>query len=111
MSNNMKLIQYFVNGCMSDEMEKLGNLVSPKFQYVLNLDECFSWDEFVSRNKSLRHTTNIVIYEISSEDDVHFHYDFDISLPEPNVAIVARGFIQIMVKAGLITRIDAHTRP
>ncbi|PCI85590.1 MAG: hypothetical protein COB24_12420 [Hyphomicrobiales bacterium] len=109
MSDNMKLIQYFVKGCISNETEKLGNLVSPKFVYVLNLDEYFDWEEFVVRNRTLHHTTNIVIHEISSEDDVHFHYDFDISLPEPNLEIAARGFIQIIVKGGLITRIDAHT--
>lgn len=109
MSGNLKIVEYFVKGCISDETEKLENFVSPDFKYVLNLNNYFDWKEFAARNRILHNTTNTVIHEITSADDVHFHYDFDVSLPEPNVGIMIRGFVQIIVKGGLITRLDLHT--
>lgn len=109
MSDNLKLVQYFVESCQSDKIEKSGNLISPDFKYVLNLNDYFDWEQFVTRSKLLHHSSNIVIHEITSEDDVHFCYDFDVTLPEPNLGIAIQGFIQIIVIGRLITRLDVHT--
>lgn len=108
MSSNMNLVRYFVNGFLEQSKTETANLAAPNFIYSLNHDEGIGYAKFKARMQYLNSTTDIVLQEISSEDDTHFHFDFVSTLPAPNKDVKSEGFAQIIVQNGLITRIDIH---
>ena len=108
MSNNMKLVQYFVDGFLNNNETELSNLVSPSFVYSLNHGDVIDFDKFIVRMRFLNSATKFINQEITSEDDAHFHFDFESILPAPNEGVKSDGFAQIMVQNGLIIRVDIH---
>lgn len=108
MSSNMKLVQHFVNGFLEQNQTESANLVSPNFVYSLNHDNGIDFDKFKARMQYLNSATDLILQEITSEDDTHFYFDFESNLPEPNKDVSSKGFAQIIMKKGLIVRVDIH---
>lgn len=88
MTNNSKLVQYFVKEYLGQNVDKLVNIVSPSFTYVLNHRTSINFDQFTARMRAYTRATLINIGEISSGDDIHFHYDFEIKLPNGKVLVI-----------------------
>ncbi|MGL1921990.1 MAG: hypothetical protein OCD03_13280 [Hyphomicrobiales bacterium] len=109
MSDNSKLVQYFVNGFLNNSGGELVNLISTNFVYSEANGEDVNFDQFVIRMHFFNSSTTTELGEIKSGDDTHFHFDFLSLLPPPNSGVKLKGFIQIFVKKGLICRVDLHS--
>lgn len=110
MIENVKLVHHFVKSFIENDVSKLVNLVSPEFQYWVNYDECLDFDQFTKKLQFLSSSSNIVAYEITTQDNVHFYFDFDLELPAPNEGAKSYGFAQVIVKNGLVNRIDINNK-
>lgn len=108
MSSNMKLVRYFVDGFLNNSKTELSNLVSPNFVYCLNNGDDINFEQFIMRMRFVNSLTKFVTQEVTSEDDVHFYFDFESFLPAPNDEEKIDGFAQVIVQNGLIVRVDIH---
>lgn len=108
MTDNEILVRYFVKEYLGNNVNKLANVVSPQFAYILNHRTRKDFNQFSARMRLYTGATIIKIGEISSSDDIHFHYDFEIELPGAETEIITRGFAQIIVRNGLVHQVDIN---
>lgn len=108
MSDNSKLVNYFVKLYLENNSIKMAAFVSLDFSYYLNFGERKNFEQFIERMHLLTSATSLAVSEIVSGDDIHFNYDFEVILPAPNEGVKALGFAQFTVQKKLIHRIDIN---
>uniref|UniRef100_A0A2A4Z0P6 SnoaL-like domain-containing protein n=1 Tax=OCS116 cluster bacterium TaxID=2030921 RepID=A0A2A4Z0P6_9PROT len=114
MSDNSKIVDYFLKEIFHNEIsegndpDKVSYLISPEFSYYLNLGERQSFKEYAERVRMLNSSATVVVGKPSSDDDIHFHCDFEVKLPAPNQNTKILGFSQIVIRNGLIQQIEIN---
>lgn len=108
MTDNEKLVRYFVKEYLGHNASKLVNIVSPQFSYILNQQVRKNFNQFTARMRLFTSATLIKVGEISSGDDTHFHYDFEIELPGSDTGVKTHGFAQVIVKNNLVHQVDIN---
>ncbi|MGL1919888.1 MAG: hypothetical protein OCD03_02560 [Hyphomicrobiales bacterium] len=108
MSDNLKLIKYFLKEFRANSSHNLSNVVSPSFSFFLNLGEKQDFDQFTARMQLITTASNAVISELTSEDDIHFYFDFEVTLAPPNDEVKSHGFTQLIVQNNLITQVSIN---
>lgn len=108
MTDNEKLVRYFVKEYLGQNISKLVNIVSPQFSYILNQHTRKNFAQFAARMRLYTSATVIKVGDISSGDDIHFHYDFEIELPGAETGVKTHGFAQVIVKNDLIHQVDIN---
>lgn len=108
MTDNSKLVNFFVANFLADDATELAHLVSPTFTYYLNFGEPKDFSFFTNRMNMLNLSARLKAGEITSGDDIHFHYDIETKLPAPNTEIAMKGFAQIIVKNNLIQQLEIN---
>lgn len=108
MSDNEKLVKYFVQAYLSGNSKNLSHAVAPSFCYYINHGDQQNFDQFIERMQLLTTTSKVWAGEIKTEDGIHFYYEIAAMLPAPNEGKTAKGFAQAIVHNGLIARLDVH---
>ncbi|MCJ8323550.1 MAG: hypothetical protein HRU29_08440 [Rhizobiales bacterium] len=77
MLENLKLVNYFIKEVFAGNVGQLDHIVSTDFAYYLNSNPKKNFSQYGKRMKLIQQRTTTVIGEVTSNDDIHFHFDFD----------------------------------
>lgn len=105
MTGNLKLVNYFITEFLADNSENLANVVSPSFSFYLNLRDKLDFNQFIAKMRQITTAANLNISEITTEDDIHFCFDFEITLAPPNQEFKSQGFAELLVQNNLIIQV------
>ncbi|MGL1921998.1 MAG: hypothetical protein OCD03_13320 [Hyphomicrobiales bacterium] len=108
MTDNSKLVNYFINEFLANNSHNLSNVVSPSFSFFLNLGDKQDFNQFATRMQLITTASNLVFTETTTEDDIHFCFDFEIILAPPNEEMKSQGFAQIIAQNNLITQVSIN---
>lgn len=111
MSDNSKIVQFFLNEIFKKDNvdpENLSYLIAPQFSYYLNLGERKTYEQYAARVRMLNSTATVTVDKPTSDDDTHFHCNYEVILPAPKHEEKAFGFSQIVIRNGLIHQIEIN---
>ena len=105
LSNNLKLAKYFLQKYIDSDSKQLEIFVSSDFKYYVNLGEPLNFKQFLERMSLFQTSSEAVFSDISSEDDVHFYFNFELVLAPPNQDQKAIGLVQVVILGDFISKV------
>lgn len=78
MSDNMEMVSYFIREFYRAKKSGLADLVTPTFRFKPPFKPELNFDEYMAYIDKLVNSVNLIVHEISSDDDTVFKVDYTI---------------------------------
>lgn len=109
MSQNLRLINYFISEFYSSNTFHLSHVVSPHFQFFPHTHETKLFVDYAVRMDLLRLSCRLEISSPETMDDVTFVTNFKMEIPRRNGSdLYATGINSFVVKDNLLYRVFVH---
>lgn len=109
MSQNLRLINYFISEFYSNNTFDLSHVVSPYFQFFPHTHEIKTFVDYAVRMDLLSNSCRLEISAPETMDDITFVTCFKMEIPRRNgTDIYATGINSFVVKDDLLHRVFVH---
>lgn len=109
MSQNLRLVNYFISEFYSNNTFDLSHIVSPEFEFFLHTYEKKTFVDYAVRMDLISNCCMLEISPLTTIDDITFNACFKMLIPRKNEAdIYAVGINSFVVKDDLLHRVFVH---
>lgn len=106
MSQNLRLVSYFVSEFYHNKMIELEHITSPNFSFTLHTEKKQTFKEFAERMSYVTENAKLEIGDIRTQDDVYFYASAELSIPTGDAEdYIVHGENRFMVKNGLLDEV------
>ncbi|NRA87145.1 MAG: hypothetical protein HRU28_07065 [Rhizobiales bacterium] len=107
MSQNLRLVEYFLSDYYRCKKELLAHIVSPTFAFIDSSEDVGDYDRFIEYTRMFPTKKKLVIKAIESPDDIYFvasYYTESLDYFNDRYD----GKVGVLIKEGLIDKIRIH---
>lgn len=106
MSQNSRLVNYFLSDFYRNKVFELKHVVSPNFEFSFQGEKAIGFSQYASRMIYLSKNCDLSILDAKTDDDTIFVSRFEMIIPQPfDNQIIASGVVKYKVEDGLLTKV------
>uniref|UniRef100_A0A2A4Z970 SnoaL-like domain-containing protein n=1 Tax=OCS116 cluster bacterium TaxID=2030921 RepID=A0A2A4Z970_9PROT len=108
MSNNMQMVDYFIREFYRAKKSGLVDMVTPTFKFKPPLKPELNFEEYMDYIDGLVNSVNLIVHEITSDDDELFKVEYTIETLSVNggLGIEIKGYTMVGVVDGLVDYVE-----
>lgn len=99
MSNNSEMVLYFIREFYRAKKSGLADMVTPTFKFKPPFKPELNFDEYMAYIDKLVNSVNLIVHEITSDDDTVFRVDYTIE------TLSAKGGLGIEIKGYTVVKV------
>lgn len=108
MSQNLKLVKYFISQFYEERSLELAHIVSPRFYFIVNSSGKLSFEEYAERMNEMYKTSKSFVTDLRSDDDQTFFADYIIVTEVDGYSEKLCGIAKYYVLNGLLESVHIN---
>lgn len=107
MTQNLRLVEYFISNHYRTLKADLAHVVSPSFEFTSPSNDVGNFDRFIEYTKDFPNDKKFVVNDVSTTDDITFIVEFSIEKIDSSDKIY-ESKVEIVIKDNLVDKVWIH---